>query len=39
MPFLVERDDRRFWFGDHAVANALNQLIVDLDELSEPGDP
>ena len=38
LPFLVERDGRRFWFGDFAVASALNQLIVDLDELSEPGD-
>ncbi len=38
LPFLVERDGRRFWFGDFAVATALNQLIVDLDELSEPGD-
>jgi hypothetical protein len=38
VPFLVERDDRRFWFGDFFVASALNQLIVDLDELTEPGD-
>ena len=38
VPFLVERDDRRFWFGDYYVAKALNELVVDLDELSEPGD-
>ncbi len=38
VPFLVERDGRRFWFGDFAVATALDQLVVDLDELSEPGD-
>ena len=38
LPFLVERDDRRFWFGDPNVASALNQLIPDLEELTEPGD-
>jgi hypothetical protein len=38
VPFLVERDGRKFWFGDGAVASALNQLVVDLDELSKPGD-
>ncbi len=38
VPFLVERDDRRFWFGDFHVASALNELVADLDELSEPGD-
>jgi hypothetical protein len=38
VPFLVERDDRRFWFGDFFVASALNQLVVDLDDLTEPGD-
>ncbi len=38
LPFLVERDDRRFWFGDFYVASALNQLVADLDELAEPGD-
>ena len=38
MPFLVERDGRRFWFGDFFVASALNELIPDLDELTEPGD-
>ncbi len=31
VPFLVERDGRRFWFGDYFVASALNELIVDLD--------
>jgi hypothetical protein len=38
LPFLVERDERRFWFGDPNVASALNQLIPDLEELTEPGD-
>ena len=38
LPFLVERDGRRFWFGDALVASALNEMIVDLDELTEPGD-
>jgi hypothetical protein len=38
LPFLVEREDRKFWFGNPEVASALNQLIPDLDELSEPGD-
>ena len=38
MPFLVERDDRRFWFGDFYVAKALNEMIPDLDALIEPGD-
>ena len=34
----VERDGRRFWFGDAYVASALNGMIADLDELTEPGD-
>jgi hypothetical protein len=38
LPFLVERGERRFWFGDPFVANALSQLVVDLEELSQPGD-
>ena len=38
LPFLVERDDRRFWFGNPEVANALNEMIPDLEALSEPGD-
>ena len=38
LPFLVERDGRRFWFGDAFVASALNQMVADLDELTEPGD-
>ncbi len=37
LPSKVERDGRRFWY-DSTVAAALNDLIVDLDELSEPGD-
>ncbi len=37
-PFLVERDGRRFWFGDFFVAEALNELIPALDARSEPGD-
>ncbi|MGA9276151.1 hypothetical protein [Ilumatobacter sp.] len=38
LPFLVERDDRKFWFGNPEVANALNEMIPDLEALSEPGD-
>lgn len=37
-PFEVERDGRRFYFGDPNVARALNQMIPDLDALSAPGD-
>jgi hypothetical protein len=37
-PFLVERDDRRFWFGDFFVAKALSEMIPALDARSEPGD-
>jgi hypothetical protein len=38
LPYLVERDGRRFWFGDPFVASALDQMIVDLEQLTEPGD-
>jgi hypothetical protein len=38
LPFLVERDDRKFWFGNPEVANALIEMISDLEALSEPGD-
>ncbi len=38
VPFLVERDDHRFWFGDFFVAEALNEMIPDLEARSEPGD-
>jgi hypothetical protein len=38
LPFLVERDDRRFWFGDAFVAEALNEMIPDLESASEDGD-
>lgn len=38
VPFLVERDDHRFWFGDFFVAKALNAMIPDLEARSEPGD-
>ena len=38
LPFLVERDGRRFWFGNPEVANALNQTLPVLDDLSDPGD-
>ncbi len=38
LPFLVERDGRKFWFGDPHVASAFNDMIVDLEELTEPGD-
>ncbi len=38
LPFLVERGDHRFWFGDFFVANALNEMIPELEARSEPGD-
>jgi hypothetical protein len=38
LPFLVERDGRRFWFGDFYVASALNEMVADLEQLAEPGD-
>ncbi len=38
LPFLVERDGRKFWFSDGNVANAFNDMIVQLDALTEPGD-
>ncbi len=38
LPFLVERDGRRFWFSDPNVATAFNDMIVELDALTEPGD-
>jgi hypothetical protein len=38
LPFLVERDDRRFWFGDFYVASALNDMVDDLEQLAQPGD-
>jgi hypothetical protein len=37
-PFLVERDGRKFWFGDKTVADGLDEMIADLAERSEPGD-
>jgi hypothetical protein len=36
-PFLVERDGRRFWFGDFFVMKALSEMIPVLEEASEPG--
>lgn len=38
LPFLVEREDRKFWFGNPEVANALIAMIPDLEQRSEPGD-
>ena len=38
VPFLVERDGRRFWFGDGSVASALNEMIPELEARSQPGD-
>ena len=37
-PFLVERDGKRFWFGDKTVADALNAMIPDLEARSDRGD-
>lgn len=38
LPFLVEREGRRFWFSDPIVTNAFNDLIPELDSISDPGD-
>ena len=38
LPFLVERDGRRFWFGDGRVAEAANAGIAELELRMEPGD-
>ena len=38
LPFLVQREDRKFWFGNPEVANALLAMIPDLEARSEPGD-
>ena len=38
LPFLVERDDRKFWFGNPEVANALDEMIPELEARAEPGD-
>ncbi|MAT05580.1 MAG: hypothetical protein CL424_11115 [Acidimicrobiaceae bacterium] len=37
-PFEIERDGRRFFVGDAAVARAVNDLIPDLEAVMEPGD-
>jgi hypothetical protein len=38
VPFEIEREGRRFWVGDPAVARALNVALPRLAEISEPGD-
>lgn len=38
VPFEIERDGRRFWVGDPAVASGINQMIPELEALAEPGD-
>jgi hypothetical protein len=38
LPFLVERDGRKFWFGNPEVARALTDMMPELDARSEPGD-
>jgi len=38
VPFVIEREGRRFWVGDPAVARALNVALPRLAEISEPGD-
>jgi hypothetical protein len=38
LPYLVEREDRKFWFGNPEVEKALNAMIPELEALSEPGD-
>lgn len=37
-PFVVERDERRFWFGDFFVAQAASEMVADLDRWSTPGE-
>jgi hypothetical protein len=37
-PFMVERGERRFWFGDFFVADASTAMVADLDRLSSPGE-
>lgn len=37
-PFEIERDGRRFWVGDPAVKEAIDQMIPELEARSEPGD-
>jgi hypothetical protein len=38
VPFEIERDGRRFWVGDPAVKSAIDEMMPDLEALSEPGD-
>jgi hypothetical protein len=38
LPFLVEREGRRFWFGNPIFTNALNDMIPELDAISDHGD-
>ncbi|MEM8748250.1 MAG: hypothetical protein AAGF91_16225 [Actinomycetota bacterium] len=38
LPFLVEREGRRFWFGNPEVARSLTTMIPELEARSEPGD-
>lgn len=37
-PFEIERDGRRFWVGDPAVATAINDMIPELEAMMTPGD-
>ncbi len=37
-PHEIERDGRRFWVGDEAVARAVNAMLPDLEAIGEPGD-
>ncbi len=37
-PFVIERDGHRFWVGDPVVADAVNQMLPDLDAITDPGD-
>ena len=38
VPFEIERDGRRFWVGDPAVASAVGQMMPDLEARMQPGD-
>jgi hypothetical protein len=37
-PHRIERDGREFWVGDPTVARAVNEMLADLDAVTEPGD-
>ena len=38
VPFEVHRGDRQFWVGDYFVGQASNEVVADLESMSEPGE-